>query len=172
MNTLKLVLGYQRVGIDWWAEAKTPSRLGEASSTVTLARWQDDALRPWVAGEHGWAYSSLRLAERLIAATAPAADARQQATLDAVLATLPAQGRWMVLLPLALTPKGWVGEALAAARRGQPARRLQWIYDTQTGLRLLESGQADNAASTSATTTAATLTAAATAADTTEDAAP
>ena len=83
-----------------------------------------------------------------------------------------AQGRWMVLLPLALTPEGWVGEALAAPRRGQPARRLQWIYDTRTGLRLLESGQADNAASTDSspgtTTTATTLTAA----DTTEDAAP
>ncbi len=167
MNTLKLVLGYQRGGIDWWAEAKTPSRLGEASSTVSLARWQDGALRSWVEGEHGWAYSSLRLAERLIAATAPAADARQQATLDAVLATLPAQGRWMVLLPLALTPEGWVGEALAAPRRGQPARRLQWIYDTRTGLRLLDSAKADNAVSTSASNTAAP-----TAADTTEDAAP
>jgi len=160
MNTLKLVLGYQRGGIDWWAEAKTPSRLGEASSMVSLARWQDGALRPWVGGEHGWAYSSLRLAERLIAATAPAADARQQVALDAVLATLPAQGRWTVLLPLALTPEGWVGEALAAPRRGQPARRLQWIYDTRTGLRLLESAQADNTASTNSSTDATTTAAA------------
>jgi len=143
MNSLTLSQGYQRGGIDWWADAKTPSRLGEASSTVTLARWVDGQLQPWVIGQHGWAYSSLRLAERLIAATAPAADTQQQAVLDATLATLPAQGRWTVLLPLALTAQGWVGEAMAAPRKGQPARRLRWLYDERTGLRLLEGSAAD-----------------------------
>ncbi len=138
MNTLTLSQGYQRGGIDWWADAKTPSRLGEASSTVTLARWIDSSLRPLVDGPNGWAYSSLRMAERLIAATAPAPDARQQAVLDATLAELPAQGRWTVLLPLALTPQGWVGEALAAPRLGQSPRRSRWCYDTQMGLRLLD----------------------------------
>ena len=165
MNTLKLALGYQRGGIDWWAEAKTPSRLGEASSTVTLARWQNGALQPWVDDAHGWAYSSLRLAERLIASTAPAADARQQAVLDATLATLPAQGRWTVLLPLALTAEGWVGEALAAPRRGQVARPLRWRYDTRTGLQLLVSAPADITTGTPAATASATP-------DTMEDATP
>ena len=138
MNTLTLDLGYQRGGIDWWTEAKTPSRLGEASSTVTLARWVDGRLRAWEPDPHGWAYSSLRMAERLIAATAPAADAQQQAVLDATLLTLPAQGRWTVLLPLAWTAQGWVGAALAAPRKGQPPRRLHWCYDDKTGLRLLD----------------------------------
>lgn len=136
MNSLKLGQGYQRGGIDWWADAKTPSRLGEASSTVALARWLDGRLQPWVTGQHGWAYSSLRMAERLIGATAPAGDAAQQAVLDATLAELPAQGRWTVLLPLALTAQGWVGEALAAPRQGQPPRRLRWRYDEANGLRL------------------------------------
>ena len=144
-NSLRLSQGYQRGGIDWWADAKTPSRLGEASNTVTLARWVDGRLQPWVIGQHGWAYSSLRMAERLIAATAPATDAAQQALLDATLLTLPAQGRWTVLLPLALTAQGWVGEALAAARKGQPARRLRWQYDDRTGLRLLEGAATDAA---------------------------
>ena len=143
MNSLKLNQGYQRGGIDWWADAKTPSRLGEASSTVTLARWVDGRLQAWVPGLHGWAYSSLRMAERLIAATAPASDATQQAVLDATLATLPAQGRWTVLLSLALTTQGWAGEALAAPRKGQPARRLRWLYDERTGLRLLEGPATD-----------------------------
>ena len=144
-NSLTLSQGYQRGGIDWWADAKTPSRLGEASNTVTLARWVDGRLQPWVIGQHGWAYSSLRMADRLIAATAPATDAAQQALLDATLLTLPAQGRWTVLLPLALTAQGWVGEALAAPRKGQPARRLRWQYDDRTGLRLLEGAATDAA---------------------------
>jgi CRISPR-associated endonuclease/helicase Cas3 len=136
MNSLKLSQGYQRGGIDWWADAKTPSRLGEASSTVTLARWVDGRLQPWEPDPHGWAYSSLRMAERLIAATAPAGNPAQQAVLDATLAGLPAQGRWTVLLPLAQTAQGWVGEALAAPRQGQPARQMRWRYDERTGLRL------------------------------------
>jgi len=138
MNTLTLSSGYTRGGIDWWTEAKTPSRLGEASSTVTLARWVGGRLRPWVDGKHGWAYSSLRVAERVMAATAPAADAQQQTVLDATLSELPAQGRWTVLLPLSHTAQGWVGEALAATRKGQPPRRLAWCYDERMGLRLLE----------------------------------
>ena len=110
---------------------------------MTLARWVDGRLQPWINGPHGWAYSSLRMAERLMAANAPGADARQQAALDATLAELPAQGRWTVLLPLALTPDGWVGEALAAPRKGQPPRRLAWRYDTQTGLALFDAAAAD-----------------------------
>ena len=103
---------------------------------MTLARWVDGRLQPWEPDPHGWAYSSLRMAERLIAATAPAGNPAQQAVLDATLAGLPAQGRWTVLLPLAQTAQGWVGEALAAPRQGQPARQMRWRYDERTGLRL------------------------------------
>jgi CRISPR-associated endonuclease/helicase Cas3 len=144
MNSLSLNQGYQRGGIDWWADAQTPSRLGEASSTVTLARWVDGRLRPWVDGAHGWAYSSLRMAERLIAANAPARDAKQQAVLNATLAELPAQGRWTVLLPLSLTAQGWIGEALAAPRKAQAARKLTWCYEPRMGLRLLETAALDS----------------------------
>jgi CRISPR-associated endonuclease/helicase Cas3 len=143
MNTLTLSGGYTRGGIDWWTEAKTPSRLGEASSTVALARWVDGRLLPWTERAHGWAYSSLRMAERLIDDTAPAPVAARQAVLEAAQAELPAQGRWTVLLPLTKTPHGWVGEALAAPRKGQAPRRLQWQYDPQRGLRLFDPGAPD-----------------------------
>lgn len=83
------------------------------------------------------------MAERLIAATAPAADRQRQPALDATLAELPAQGRWTVLLPLSLTSQGWACEALAAPRKGQPPRRLAWCYDPRMGLRLLESAATD-----------------------------
>lgn len=138
MNTLTLSTGYVRGGIDWWAEAKTPSRLGDASSTVALARWVDGRLEPWVNRDHGWAYSSLRVAERLIAANAPESDRLRQSALDAVLMQLPAQGRWTVVLPLTETPDGWVGEAMAVQREGQPPRRLAWCYDSQRGLRMAQ----------------------------------
>ncbi len=138
MNTLKLAGGYTRGGIDWWSEAKTPSRLGEATSTVALARWVGGRLLPWVERAHGWAYSSLRMAERLIDDTAIDPDTRRQAVIEAAQAELPARGRWTVLLPMTETPKGWVGEALAAPRKGQAPRLLTWCYDPQRGLRLFE----------------------------------
>lgn len=138
MNSLALEQGYRRGGFDWWSEAQTPSRLGDASSTVTLARWADGRLQPWVDRPHGWAYSSLRVAERLAAATAPASGAMPQSALDTTLAELPSGGRWTVLLPLTQTREGWVGETLAApARKGQPPRRVAWRYDTETGLQRL-----------------------------------
>ena len=143
MNTLKLSGGYARGGIDWWSEAKTPSRLGEATSTVALARWVDGRLVPWVERAHGWAYSSLRMSERSIAETATDADVQRQAAIEATLTELPAQGRWTVLLPLTETAQGWVGEAMAAARNGQAPRRLAWRYDAQCGLRLFEPDVSD-----------------------------
>jgi CRISPR-associated endonuclease/helicase Cas3 len=139
MSTLKLELGYRRGGFDWWSEAQTPSRLGDASSTVTLARWTDGRLQPWVDRAHGWAYSSLRVAERLAAATAPPSGVVPQAALDAALAELPSGGRWTVLLPLVPTAQGWVGDTLAAARPGQAVRRVTWRYDNRQGLQRLDS---------------------------------
>ncbi len=143
MNSAKLATGYTRGGIDWWSEAKTPSRLGEASSSVVLARWHNGQLTPWVQRKNGWAYSSLRMAERLIACTAEACDAGLRSAMAAALQTMPAQGQWGVLLALSPTPAGWVGEALAAPQRGQPARRLQWLYDERMGLRLAPEAPTD-----------------------------
>jgi hypothetical protein len=104
---------------------------------VTLARWADGVLQPWTHGPngtHGWAYSSLRVASRLIDAEAAEPDAALQAALDAARAQLPAQGRWTVLLPLAEHDGKWIGDALGAARDSQPPRRLRWVYDARQGL--------------------------------------
>ncbi len=146
MNTLKLTGGYMRGGIDWWSEAQTPSRLGDASTSVALARWVDGHLQPWVTrpeSRHGWAYSSLRVAERLIAATAEPADPLRRAVLAATLAELPAQGKWTVMMPLEPSADGWVGEALAVARKGQAPSRLRWRYDPRRGLELLRDTRSD-----------------------------
>lgn len=150
MNTLTLEGGYTRGGIDWWSEAKTPSRLGEPTSTVALARWVEGRLLPWVERTHGWAYSSLTMAERLISDTASDADPQRQGVIEATLTELPAQGRWTVLLPMTQTSQGWIGEALAAPRKGQAGRSLAWRYDPQRGLQLFE-GSGSAAATSPAT---------------------
>lgn len=133
-NTIRPALGYERGGIDWWGDAKTPTRLGEASTTVLLARWDGERLRPWAEGQHAWAYSSLRVAERLIAEAAPPADARLAAAIESLTPELPAQGRWSVLLVLTPQAGGWAGAALSQADKPGQRRQRRWLYDHQRGL--------------------------------------
>lgn len=142
-NTVKLVTGYERGGIDWWSEAKTPSRLGEASMNVLLSRWEGEQLRPWVAGKHGWAYSSLRVAERLIARPAEPGAATRKAVFTALLETLPNKGQWSVLLALDETPEGWVGEAWSSETDRKPATLTRWHYSTATGLHAMDASKTE-----------------------------
>lgn len=137
-NTVKLATGYVRGGIDWWSEAKTPSRLGEASMNVLLARWEGDHLRPWARGRHGWAYSSVRVAERLIARAAEPSSPARKTAVEQLLQTLPSKGRWSVLLPLDETPRGWIGDAWSAPTGHRTENLLKWVYDPLTGLHQID----------------------------------
>lgn len=137
-NTVKLATGYVRGGIDWWSEAKTPSRLGEASMNVLLACWDGDHLRSWADGPHGWAYSSVRVAERLIARAAEPSGPARKTAVEQLLQTLPNKGRWSVLLMLDETPLGWVGEAWSAPTNHRLERLLKWVYDPLMGLRQID----------------------------------
>ncbi|ANX02971.1 CRISPR-associated helicase/endonuclease Cas3 [Immundisolibacter cernigliae] len=141
-NTVTFASGYTREGTDWWSDARVPSRLGEATRDVVLARWDGDALLPWAEHaerRHAWAYSTVRVAERLIARAVEPSSPARQAAIEAALETLPAKGRWSVLLPLEGAAAGWVGEAWAAPTRSAGERRLVWHYDDARGLRQQDS---------------------------------
>lgn len=137
-NTVKLATGYERGGIDWWSEAKTPSRLGEASMNVLLARWDGGQLRPWVSGKHGWAYSCVRVPDRLIARTAVPGDAARKTVFDAVIESLPNKGQWSVLLALEETGDGWIGEAWSGESDSRPSTLNRWRYNAATGLQAVK----------------------------------
>lgn len=132
-NTVTFSAGYTREGTDWWSDAKVPSRLGEATRDVVLARWDGDALLPWAAHavrRHAWAYSTVRVAERLIARAVEPVSSARKAAIEVALETLPGKGRWSVLLPLEHTQAGWVGEAVGASR----TTPTQFIYSESHGL--------------------------------------
>lgn len=149
-NTVKLSVGYARGGIDWWSEAAAPSRLGEPSVTVVLARWAGDQLDLWAGGEHAYEYSSVRLAERLISRRAEPTGPARRAAFDRLLAGLPDGGRWSIVLALEETAVGWVGDAWRK-RPGEPRTRgkpggatgaeatgdvlIRWQYSAEFGLR-------------------------------------
>lgn len=104
-NLVKLKLGYERGALDWNDDTVAPTRLGEATREVLLARWDGGALKPWRDHPtHPWAYSSVKVAQRLIDNAVPPADATCRAAWDAALAQLPGGGRGQMLL--ALEPRG------------------------------------------------------------------
>jgi CRISPR-associated endonuclease/helicase Cas3 len=132
MNTLKFKGGYARGGIDWWDEARTPSRLGEASVQVLLACWEAGHLRPWSQKScdtlrHAWAYSALRVPARLIAKGITPLAAEQ--TYAALLETLPGKGQWSVVLVLEEVAGVWQGWAV-----DEKEKRTCWRYNPVSGL--------------------------------------
>ena len=136
LNSVKLALGYRRDGVDWLSDSSAPSRQGEESVDVVLARWRDGQLQPWCSDrpQHAWAYSTVRMIRRQIDQEAPQDDPQRQAAVAAAKAGMPGGGKWVLLLVLALEGDRWVGEALAPARGAQAAARRRWVYDAQGGL--------------------------------------
>lgn len=140
-NTLSIEGGYSRGNSgDWWSEAKTPSRLGEESMSVMLAKWEGDALKPWVEG--ALAYSTVKVSARWIAEAYLPNEKDKLTAYQQFQSTLPSQGKWCVLLALSLeTGTTWQAQALTAKTDAKPAELLTWLYDDALGLRVKEQNQ-------------------------------
>lgn len=140
INSVKLSTGYERDGMDWLSDTSAPSRLGEETVEVVLGRWQGDTVVPWCdRPEHAWAYSTVRVARRLIdKAIEPTSAVRRQA-IEAAKASMPGGsgggGQWVILMAFDHDPSGrWSAEGLGAAKGRAQARRSKWFYDARTGL--------------------------------------
>ena len=139
MNALNFAAGYRRGDVmDWWSEAKTPSRLGDASVNVVLARWVGGHLVPWAERPtHAWAYSTVRVAERLLASVPQPEDSILQQEFLRITDQLPSKGKWSILLALEQTKTGrWRAQAWGGESPGRPAQLRLWEYDGDMGLRL------------------------------------
>lgn len=139
MNALNFAAGYRRGDVmDWWSEAKTPSRLGDANVNVVLARWVGGHLVPWAEHPtHAWAYSTVRVAERLLASVPQPEDSVLQQELLRITDQLPSKGKWSILLALEQTKTGrWQAQAWSGESPGRPAQLRLWEYDGDMGLRL------------------------------------
>jgi len=132
-NALKMHAGFC-VGIagnHWWHEGKTPTRLGEETVTLYLARWQNNALTPWRPHDkHPWESSSVSVRAYWV----NEADTGQTGIPPDILAAcaerLPAKGRWGIMVPLRETSEGlWQATVL-----NQHNERAVITYTTETGL--------------------------------------
>ncbi|WP_375183906.1 CRISPR-associated helicase Cas3' [Aquabacterium sp.] len=136
-NAIRFDAGYLWRDEQWWGDAVAPTRLGEASVNVVLARWQGGQLVPWAGHErlnHAWAYSTVRVPARLISDGVVPDDEAEKRTWNTAVESLPDKGKWSVLLPLRQVDGGWEGEAAVQQAKRQVKRR--WRYDELSGLML------------------------------------
>jgi CRISPR-associated endonuclease/helicase Cas3 len=133
---LELDLGYLREGVDWSSEARTPTRLGEPTTTVRLARVDERGARPWCAEVEPrlqWPLSQVSIARRLVAKAATGDEALRQ-TLEA---TQPFVGDDVVTALLREERQGiWSGRAVSERTRGGVVTDVpvRITYSEQRGL--------------------------------------
>ncbi len=78
LNSINLRAGYVDQGATpCWEDTVTPTRLGEPSTTVRLARWEGQRLRPWADGQFAWQLSQVQVRQAFIGGMADTFDAAE-----------------------------------------------------------------------------------------------
>lgn len=134
-NLLNFDEGYTPTGLIWQDEGEAPTRLGEATLRVRLARVAEDSLVPWAKADAGiaWALSELTVPRRLIAAESP----RDGTLITAARQAMSDEGRYVVIVALYPAGETWRGHALNAS-----GDEIQVIYSPVCGL-TIEKGVED-----------------------------
>ncbi|MBN1225723.1 MAG: CRISPR-associated helicase Cas3' [Deltaproteobacteria bacterium] len=111
LNSLIFEAGYDPTGINWKDDDNAPTRLGEKTVRVRLARVTENGLKPWAQTKTGmeWALSELTVSYTLIKG-----ESRHcQAEVDAARKTMKDEGKFVVIIPLEKTDSGrWKGHAV------------------------------------------------------------
>jgi CRISPR-associated endonuclease/helicase Cas3 len=134
INALQPQTGYADLHGQWEDDSRTPTRLGEASVTIVLARWDGAELRPWSdGGEDAWERSRISVREFWIAGPARHSGAEEREIVR-VKPLLPGRGEGSILIPLTLTADGaWEGRA-----QNQKENEVIVTYDPKIGLQIQE----------------------------------
>ncbi|MDW7711434.1 MAG: CRISPR-associated helicase Cas3' [Deferrisomatales bacterium] len=133
LNSLNLDAGYFDPAKDaqWQDDAYAPTRLGDPTTTVRLARREGARLGPWASGDprHAWQLSQLTVRRTRI--SAEAANLPEEA-LSAARESMPDRGKHCVVVVLEETSDGHVGSAVDGNGRSVRVR-----YDARFGLQYL-----------------------------------
>ncbi|MBW1672903.1 MAG: CRISPR-associated helicase Cas3', partial [Deltaproteobacteria bacterium] len=136
LNSLKLDDGYRSTMTNWQDDAFAPTRLGEPTVTVRLARLNGKQLVPWFSENtgHDWELSQLSIRESQIARENPnylpefVAAARE---------VMPDEGRYCVVIPMKEDGDTWRGQAL-----NSQDQTVDVIYNSLMGLEVSKGGNA------------------------------
>lgn len=139
-NALKLKPGYSATGEGWKNDVRTPTRLGEPSVTLRLARWNGKEITPWAEDPDpriAWDLSQVSVRESQVAAAAEYPDLLAGA-VERAIASMQDRGRNVILVPLVIESGAWTG--FAASRSGE---RVRLRYDDEQGLAIARNESKD-----------------------------
>jgi CRISPR-associated endonuclease/helicase Cas3 len=129
VNAIELQKGYCPSGgtSTWRDDVATPTRLGEPTTTVRLARLVAGEVLPWHEhGDYPWSRSEVSLRRALVTGEWPG----DEASLERAKARMPDRGRYVVVVLMREGPSGeWTGRAVA-----DQARPVVLHYEGRRGL--------------------------------------
>jgi CRISPR-associated endonuclease/helicase Cas3 len=134
LNSLKLDEGYRSTMNQWQDDAYAPTRLGEPTVTVRLARWDGTQLAPWFDQNtgHDWELSQLSIRKWWITGEDPN---NLPETVAAAKKTMPDEGRYCIIIPMLSIDGEWRGQAING--RGVT---VKITYDSRIGLKIVGGG--------------------------------
>ncbi|MDW7776038.1 MAG: CRISPR-associated helicase Cas3' [Methanosarcinales archaeon] len=134
LNRLLPVKGYGATVSQWVDDTRTPTRLGELTTNVRLARWDGETVIPWMADEkYAWELSQVSISQRKIKDMVRY-DGTLKAGLEKAMESMPDKGKWAVIIPLSRAD----GDKWQGAAKNERGERIQVIYDSITGLSTIQ----------------------------------
>lgn len=102
INALKMNDGYSsEQTANWQDEARAPTRLGEPTLEIYLAKLDHGVIKPWFSRtDHYWALSLLRLRAVQVSGDFEPVQPELKKSYASAMKTLPDQGRWCKILLL------------------------------------------------------------------------
>lgn len=140
MNALDFLKGYVHQAGAWESDTRTPTRLGDPTRTLRLARWDRHGLTPWRAIESGdkrkaWRLSEVSVLAIRVADLAPLEPAMKRA-VEAEIATWPERYDPPLLVPLIDAGDGdWIANVIARDNRKTRDLPMTLRYSNRLGLR-------------------------------------
>lgn len=133
LNALNLAGGYKTTIDHWLDDTVTPTRIGEATINVRLARWDGKTIIPWsIAEDFAWELSQVNINQRKIKDMAEY-DGPLKIPIEEALDSMPDKGKWSVLV--LLTPT--IGEDWYGCAVDEHGKEIQIIYNPTTGLNVI-----------------------------------
>lgn len=136
-NALSLLKGYcHDSSARWYEDTRVPTRLGDESLTIYLAREGPDGLQPFLeAREFAWEHSTVRIDARAMSTLAPDWRARFSVAIESLRRRYRLLADPAFVLPLTQEGAGWMGYCSDSKNR---VRRV--LYDVRIGL-TIEKGE-------------------------------
>jgi CRISPR-associated endonuclease/helicase Cas3 len=137
LNSLRPIIGYGATVSQWLDDTKTPTRLGDLTTNVRLARWDGEVIIPWFDDEkYAWDLSQVSISQRKIKDMVKY-DGDLKAGLEKAMKSMQDKGKWAVIIPLSKADGDkWHGFAIN--ERGE---NIRVIYDFITGLSTIQENE-------------------------------